>query len=358
MRRALGTFLVLLGCAAAPPPAAPTDAAADLAEAFVVPPLETDAAVAGDVAMNPIDAGGDVANDVANDVAAPQGDGPLPVVLVHGFAGFRDIGPIGYFFNVARALRGDGRRVYEAVLPPFGSSSQRAPDLARAVDAALRDSGARRVLVIAHSQGGLDARYLISTMGYGDRVAALATVSTPHRGTAVADLFDSAIPGVADGVINAFATLLGVAYNEARARGDLRAALNGMRSNEMARFNAANPDDPRVRYLSWAGRSNRRDGRRVCGDGAVPDDPARVDNTTVFLAAFALLIEGTNPPENVNDGMVAVWSAKWGRFMGCVPADHFDEVGQIAHTGPVPESGFDHVRFYRDIVAALAREGF
>jgi pimeloyl-ACP methyl ester carboxylesterase len=49
-----------------------------------------DAAVVGDVAMNPIDVGGDIGSDVANDVAAPQGDGPLPVVLVHGFAGSND----------------------------------------------------------------------------------------------------------------------------------------------------------------------------------------------------------------------------------------------------------------------------
>jgi hypothetical protein len=28
---------------------------------------------------------------------------------------------------------------------------------------------------------------------------------------------------------------------------------------------------------------------------------------------------------------VTVQSARWGTFIGCVPADHFDEVGQIAH---------------------------
>jgi triacylglycerol lipase len=55
--------------------------------------------------------------------------------------------------------------------------------------------------------------------------------------------------------------------------------------------------------------------------------------------------------------MVTVRSAKWGRFMGCVPADHFDEVGQIAQTMPVRESGFDHLAFYRSIVATLERDG-
>lgn len=357
MRRVL-PLVLLMGCAGAAPAAVEgVDAGADVAEAFTLPPLPEEPDAGADVA----EAGGDapdVGSDVGIEDVALQGDTRLPIVLVHGFAGFRDIGPVGYFFNVARALRADGRVVYEAVLPPFGSSPQRVPALRAMVDQALRETGARRVALIAHSQGGLDARYLISTLGYGDRVGALVTVSTPHRGTRVADLFDSAIPGVADGVINAFATLLGVAYNEARSNADLRASLRAMRTSELTRFNAENPDDPRVRYFSYAGRSNRRDGRAVCGDGEVRDDPSRVDNTTVFLAAFALVIEAGDPARNVNDGMIPVESAKWGRFMGCVPADHFDEVGQIAHTGPVPESGFDHIRFYRDMVARLGREGF
>lgn len=355
-------LVLLAGCGAPTEATVRVDAAARVEEVFTIPPLPDEAdAGAADVAMSTADVGGDVGSDVGGDVVnqdvAPQADGPLPVVLVHGFAGFRDIGPVGYFFNVARALRGDRRTVYEAVLPPFGSTPQRVPALREMVDRALRETGARRVVMIAHSQGGLDGRYLISSLGYGDRIAALVTVSTPHRGTPVADLFDSAIPGVADGVINAFATLLGVAYNEARSNADLRASLVAMRTSELARFNAANPDDPRVRYLSWAGRSNRRDGRSACADGEVPDDPSRVDNTTIFLAAFALIIEAGRPAENVNDGMIPVRSARWGRFMGCVPADHFDEVGQVAHTGPVPESGFDHIRFYRGVVARLAADG-
>lgn len=355
--RAQGIILALVaGCGTTTGAAPERDAALD-AEVFSVPPLpeESDAGSALDVTLA-VDAAAPVDTPDAPDVVALQGDTRLPIVLVHGFAGFRDIGPVGYFFRVAPMLRAQGRRVYEAVLPPFGSTPQRVPSLARAVDDALRESGASRVAIIAHSQGGLDARYLISSMGYGDRVGALHTVSTPHRGTAVADLFDSAIPGVADGVINAFATLLGVAYNEARSRADLRASLQGMRTSALVRFNEENPDDPRVRYYSWAGRSNRRDGSRVCA-GVVPNEPSRVDNTTVFLAGIALLLEGTNPGENVNDGMVTVQSARWGRFMGCVPADHFDEVGQIAHTMPVRESGFDHLAFYRAIVATLEGDG-
>src|SRR5436190_277798 len=44
-----------------------------------------------------------------------------------------------------------------------------------------------KVIIIAHSMGGLDARYMISRLGMADRVAALVTLSTPHHGSPYAD---------------------------------------------------------------------------------------------------------------------------------------------------------------------------
>jgi triacylglycerol lipase len=56
-----------------------------------------------------------------------------------------------------------------------------------------------------------------------------------------------------------------------------------------------------------------------------------------------------------NDGMVTVESAKWGKFKGCVPADHLDEVGQPHHSAN-PLTGFDHLDFYRKIASSLDDE--
>lgn len=284
---------------------------------------------------------------------------PYPIVLVHGFAGFRDIGPVGYYFRVADDLRSRGEVVFESVVAPFASSAERAPMLARYLDQEVFPrTGAAKVILIAHSQGGLDARYLISTLGYGNRVAALVTVATPHLGTRVADAIGGNVPGVADGFLNAVASVLGFTYNEARARADLRAALDALSERNAEAFNRSNANDPRVTYWSYAGRTNRRAGREQCGDAVVANDPSALDNTTLALVPFAALLEQGDPALHVNDGMVEVRSARWGRFMGCVPADHFDEVGQIAHLVPNLESGFDHLAFYRGIVRRLRAEGF
>lgn len=290
---------------------------------------------------------------------APAGRGPpYPVVLVHGFAGFRDIGPVNYYFRVADDLRARGEVVFESAVAPFASSAERAPMLARYLEReVLPRTGAARVVLIAHSQGGLDARYLVSTLGWGDRVAAVVTVSTPHLGTRVADAIAGNVPGLADGFVNAVASVLGFSYNEARSRADLRAALDALSERNAEAFNRSNPNDPRVTYWSYAGRTNRRYGDEQCGGGVLPN-PRALDNTTLALLPFATFLEQGNPSLHVNDGMVEVRSARWGRFMGCVPADHFDEVGQVAHLLPNPESGFDHRAFYRDIVRRLRAEGF
>ena len=45
------------------------------------------------------------------------------------------------------------------------------------------------VNLVAHSMGGLDARYLITHLNMAEQVRSLTTVSTPHRGTYLVDWF-------------------------------------------------------------------------------------------------------------------------------------------------------------------------
>ena len=310
---------------------------------------------ADDVA--PVDAGAAPDVPALPEVGVVQ-RGPFPIVLVHGFAGFQSLGPLTYYYRVAEDLRRRGEVVYDPELPPFAPPSTRAPVLAAAVRRALDETGRPRVVLIAHSQGGLDARYLISTLGLGDRVAALVTVSTPHRGTRLGDAFAGLIPGVNLGLLDGLATGIGSIYNGAPGRAAIRETLAALSERDAARFNEQNPDDPRVRYYSVAGRSNRRDGRAVCGDAVVPNTPGLVDVPFPLLAPMMAFLEGSDPTNLVNDGLVTVRSARWGTFIGCVPADHFDEVGQIAHQGPDPASGFDHIVLYRELVRRLRDDGF
>lgn len=200
----------------------------------------------------------------------------------------------------------------------------------------LRETNRQRVVLVGHSQGGLDARYLVSTLRYGDRVALLATIATPHRGTRVADAVLDRVPNIFDGFLDAVTSVFGFAYNEVRSNADLRQTLQSLSEANAEEFNRQNPDDPRVVYWSWTGRSNRRNGELQCSGARFPNEPSRLDDINPLLLPFSRILEQNDPTLHVNDGMVEVASARWGQFMGCIPADHFDEVGQIARNGPVP----------------------
>ena len=66
--------------------------------------------------------------------------------------------------------------------PPLAKIASYAPQLARAVDEILAATGAKRLVLIGHSMGGLVSRAYMDQFG-GDKVAHVVTLGTPHLGT-------------------------------------------------------------------------------------------------------------------------------------------------------------------------------
>ncbi len=286
---------------------------------------------------------------------------PYPVILAHGMAGWEKVGPVNYFFNVASDLRARGETVVESQVPPFESSAVRGGYLAAVIDDTLKRTGACKVNLIAHSQGGLDGRYVISTMHYGDRVASLTTVSTPHRGTPIADAALGLVPGIADDVIDAILDLLYGSVAHAPGAPDIRASLGQFtRDNMLRHFNPGNPNDARVKYYSVAGRSAARVAASECA-GGVWTNSTRLDllDPLLLLPSTVFAFTSANPLfPDPNDGLVSIESAKWGTFLGCIPGDHLDEIGQLLHLFPDALSGFNHREMYRKITLQLHSDGF
>lgn len=289
-----------------------------------------------------------------------------PIVLAHGF----DASTTNRwsFYRVEDALRADGHVVYAAHVSPYKSVPERAKQLAGEVDHAIdlcrQHAGcdASKVHIIAHSMGGLDSRYLVSKLGYGDRVASLTTISTPHRGSRIADVLLAVIPDDLDGAVNAMASVWARSFTSADlAEGsDVEGALRSIsESYTQGTFNAEVPDDPRVTYLSYAGVSsvlgipNPADVAACEGKLSTRWHTRDVMDASLVGAA-GFVAHGTEM--RPNDGMVMVESAKWGKFMGCIPADHLDEVGQPHHDRPSLLGGFDHVDFYRRLASSLDAE--
>lgn len=269
--------------------------------------------------------------ELTNDAARSQ----LPIVLLHGMAGFSNIGPLDYYYGVADALKDDGHDVFTTSVDPLQRIEIRAEQLADQIDKIRTQTGADRVHLIAHSQGGLDARFLISSLGYGDHVASLTTISTPHRGSRVADVALGLVPGVAERAADFIANLIvgGIVGSEQDLSGQVFQLTEKFANGT---FNPENPKDPRVAYFSVAGVTQH----------SLFVDPFRNDLCDPLLLAGYAILE----PHGTNDGLVSVESARYGTFLGTIPADHFDEVGQILGSTAL---GFDHERFYRDLASFL-----
>lgn len=292
---------------------------------------------------------------------------PYPIVLMHGMAGFQElnVGPIGieYWAGIKDDLAKAGEdQIYVTEVTPYQTSEVRAREAAAQIDAILTKTGKAKVVLVGHSQGGLDARVLASPqgLGYGDRIAEVSTVSTPHRGSYVADIvmrIASVAPQTFDDATRALLKILQRTAYDLQGDPALRAQVEQISEKYMREvFNKKYLDDPRVVYESYAGRSNLKPGFGVCDDSIYPNEPTKLDATQAFLFPTAVILE-QGILSKVNDGLVTVESAKWGTFMQCIPADHLKEVGQLNIDGTNLQT-FDHKRFYRTLVQRIRARGF
>jgi triacylglycerol lipase len=110
----------------------------------------------------------------------------LPVILAHGYLGFGSLGPLVYFRPVAGLFTQLGAHdVYATNVDPKGGIEERSTELAAQIRQHVPDG---KVHLIAHSMGGLDARYLIGRKNGRDIIATLTTLGSPFQGTLAADI--------------------------------------------------------------------------------------------------------------------------------------------------------------------------
>jgi pimeloyl-ACP methyl ester carboxylesterase len=104
-----------------------------------------------------------------------------PVVLAHGYFANR-----GYFHELLRRLEAAGvGPIFTPNLRAFAASIERyEEELHAEIERVARGTG-RRVVLIAHSMGGLAARLYLARRGTA-RVERLITIACPHHGTALA----------------------------------------------------------------------------------------------------------------------------------------------------------------------------
>ena len=117
-------------------------------------------------------------------VAAEQN----PVLLIHGY---NSDSSIWTGSKVRQDIEASGRTVYTFDIPdPTGDIRFNAPFLEAKIWEIRATTGVSKVDLVAHSMGGLVARYYITSDGphsnYQGDVSSVTTLSTPHHGTGYA----------------------------------------------------------------------------------------------------------------------------------------------------------------------------
>jgi triacylglycerol lipase len=239
-----------------------------------------------------------------------------PVLLVPGVSAM-DMQVRRYWGRIPDALEANGARVYKAWQQSTRSVADAGFQLGEIIEATLAESGASKLNLIAHSKGGMDARWAISQLGFSDRVASLTTMCTPHRGCDYGAVILRLLPRPAKWALRA-------GYERAHRRDDvpspdLLAMARDMTPSQCQLLNEMMVDAPVVLYQS-AG-------------------------VTLALGPW--------------DGVVPTSSMQWGDWLGLIRPSgpvgitHSDAVDL---TG-VDVGGFDVTEWYVQLVAGLKDRG-
>src|SRR5690606_968171 len=114
-----------------------------------------------------------------------------PVIIVAGTFAGQGLSSV-YYAPLAARLRADGYQPYIFGLPGsgLGDIAATSRSLNTYADSGRAATGAAKVDIIGHAQGGLVGRNYVKYLGGANEVDSLISLGGPHYGTPVANIAD------------------------------------------------------------------------------------------------------------------------------------------------------------------------
>jgi triacylglycerol lipase len=327
-----------------------------------------------------------------------------PVIFAHGMMGFDQLLGIDYFGNDYGVFVGDPcdqfletscnreidrkQKAYATDVNPFQSSEYRGLELADEIESYMATVDVEHVNIVGHSQGGLDARkaakLLYDRTGH-QVVKTLISISSPHRGSAVAgnvltkgeDGYNAFTAWLVNNVINS------ILYVE---KGDFFASMKAFFYDDW------DPNDGEITGAKAFNNKYPMDNTYVDYYGSlITAEPDILDPVLIALRLFASLIidgDGWCGATDENGDMIDCQGDRltfndhwlWGTYISVdkstgyvsnlnqitetqatsnssvLPVDHVD----ICGTGFIPyliPDNFDDMEFYADVIDYIAGLG-
>jgi triacylglycerol lipase len=255
-----------------------------------------------------------------------------PIMLVQGILAFDSIAGIDYWYKISEKLESEGAKVYTAHISAFNGSIARGEQLIEELDNIRAvDSSIQKFNLVAHSQGGLTSRYVMSVRP--DLVASVTTMGSPHQGAPISDVLNQVFPentllGKTFEVIgDAAGVLIDTLSGDGLGKGNTRALTKEFTTAGAANFNAIYPaglpttacgDGPssvtlhghEINLYSWGG-----------GDTFTN----ALDPLDYLFSVTGLLFSGES-----NDGITGICSSHFGKVIrDDYKMNHGDLINQV-----------------------------
>ena len=259
-----------------------------------------------------------------------------PLLMVHGVF-FRDFRFLNYWGRIPKELMRNGAVVYYGNQQSAASVASCGQELAERIRQLVEETGCGKVNIIAHSKGGLDARYAVAQCGAAKYTASLTTINTPHRGCFFADyLLEKAPAGLRN--------FLAARYNGTLRRlgdvsPDFLGAVTDLTAKACLERNGDLPDCETVYYQSVAAAMPKAQSGRF---------PL---NVSYYMVKHF---------DGENDGLVSIDSALWGDVHAILRPEGNRGIshGDMIDLNRENIMGFDVREFYVNLVKDLKEKGF
>lgn len=257
-----------------------------------------------------------------------------PILFVHGIF-FRDWPIHNYWGRIPGELIENGASVYYGKQQSALSVEQSARELKKRILEIQEETGCEKVNIIAHSKGGLDARYAVSCLGMAPNVASLTMINTPHFGCKYTDEIMKKTPNVLAGVGRAYEGLYKVLGDH---EPDFLSGFKELTVQRCKELNEIMPDCEGVFYRSVVSKMQSKSSAGF---------PMNV--------GYRLI----QPEDGDNDGLVSVKSAIWTGFLGILAGAGKRGIshGDMIDLTGVNIKGFDVCEFYVSLVKELKDRG-